>query len=169
MYSYYSHNAKTTSDEMEEVPRENEHAGLSSSEPLSIEEFIEEGKANLQPRKPTDQGRHKEGKVITGHQTGNSEKGVHEAGTGTPTNVPSNMKAAIHIAKFPISVKDGRAKYVTVRNFRGQVYVDIRDYYESGGQYFPSKKGITLAAREFKAVMSLSKNITRAIYSGKNQ
>ncbi|XP_041471755.1 putative RNA polymerase II transcriptional coactivator [Lytechinus variegatus] len=151
---------------MEGESRENGYEGFSSSVPL----FIEEGQSNIQPVKQIDQSRNVEGKDTTSHQSINGDRKGVETGKDIASNTGGRSeKNGTHIAKYPISGKDGRAKYVTVRNFRGQVYVDIRDFYESGGEYFPSKKGITLTAREFKAIMMISKNITRAIYSGQNK
>ncbi|XP_011672550.2 activated RNA polymerase II transcriptional coactivator p15-like [Strongylocentrotus purpuratus] len=151
---------------MEDVPRENEDSGYTSPEPL----FIDEGLSNLQPGKMNEQGRQvgeKTIKPLKGRQMDSYEKDVDGGGTDVTTNTARDVKATT-VAKLPISMKDGRAKYVAVRKFRGQVYVDVRDYYESNGQYFLTKKGITLSAREFKAVLMISKNINRAIYSGEN-
>lgn len=35
----------------------------------------------------------------------------------------------------------GKNKRVTVREFKGQIYVDIREFYDSEGELKPGKKG----------------------------
>ncbi|KAK6047674.1 transcriptional Coactivator p15 [Cooperia oncophora] len=53
----------------------------------------------------------------------------------------------------------GSMRYVTVRNFRGKMLIDIREYYsdKTSGELRPSKKGISLSKEQYqnlKAVMS---------------
>ena len=38
----------------------------------------------------------------------------------------------------------GRMRFVDVRDFKGQTLIDIREYYDAGGELKPGKKGISL-------------------------
>ncbi|VDN13052.1 unnamed protein product [Dibothriocephalus latus] len=48
-------------------------------------------------------------------------------------------------------------KYVTVRNFKGRVFVDIREYYEdkSDGGLKPGKKGISLNVEQWDKLIEV--------------
>ncbi|XP_047000366.1 RNA polymerase II transcriptional coactivator [Schistocerca americana] len=56
-----------------------------------------------------------------------------------------------------------KKRFVTVREFRGQVYVDIREYYENDGELKPGKKGISLTASAWRKLLSLSDDIDEAL------
>ena len=86
--------------------------------------------------------------------------------TGNKKNMDGESADGITLCKFPLSVKDGQARYVTVRHFKGKVYVDIRAFFESCGKYIPTKKGITLTAGEFKAMTMINRQLTTAVQRG---
>jgi len=46
----------------------------------------------------------------------------------------------------------GKRKRATVRTFKGSTFVDIREYYESGGAEKPGKKGISLSLEQWKCL-----------------
>ncbi len=51
-------------------------------------------------------------------------------------------------------VKRGNIK-ITVSEFNGQKYLDIRKYFEDEGELKPTKKGIALSAEQFEAVLDI--------------
>ncbi|XP_064100449.1 RNA polymerase II transcriptional coactivator-like isoform X2 [Macrobrachium nipponense] len=52
---------------------------------------------------------------------------------------------------------------VTVREFKGRVYVDIREFYEKDGKVLPGKKGISLSTSQWGKVKSLMDSIDGAV------
>jgi len=57
----------------------------------------------------------------------------------------------------------GLKKRVTVREFRGKTYVDIREYYEKDGKSLPGKKGVALAAGDYMLFKDLIPDIDNAL------
>jgi len=62
----------------------------------------------------------------------------------------------------------GKQKTVTVRTFKGTVYVDIREFYEdkNTGEMKPGKKGISLSAIQWQKLKSIVDEVDEAV---KNQ
>ncbi|XP_075537224.1 single stranded-binding protein c31A [Dermacentor variabilis] len=57
-----------------------------------------------------------------------------------------------------------KKRYVSVREFRGKVMVDIREYYEDGnGDLKPGKKGICLQLDQWNALKNQIDDIDAAI------
>ncbi|KAF8499684.1 transcriptional Coactivator p15-domain-containing protein [Russula emetica] len=53
----------------------------------------------------------------------------------------------------------GKKKRVTVRSFKGNTLVDIREYYGAEGDEKPGKKGISLTVEQWKSLMEVSGDI----------
>ncbi|XP_015118051.1 activated RNA polymerase II transcriptional coactivator p15 [Diachasma alloeum] len=49
----------------------------------------------------------------------------------------------------------GNNKRVTVRHFKGKLYVDIREYYEKEGEMKPTKKGVSMGLPQFTELMTI--------------
>ncbi|XP_050718813.1 RNA polymerase II transcriptional coactivator-like [Eriocheir sinensis] len=56
-----------------------------------------------------------------------------------------------------------RNRRVSIREFRGKLIIDIREYYEKDGKYHPGKKGISLSAVQFNKLKSLMPDIDEVI------
>lgn len=56
-------------------------------------------------------------------------------------------------------------KFVKLREFKGKMYVDIREYYEKNGDLLPGKKGISLTPEQWRMIMSLGDEITETLSS----
>ncbi|KAF9241542.1 transcriptional Coactivator p15-domain-containing protein, partial [Melanogaster broomeanus] len=46
----------------------------------------------------------------------------------------------------------GKKKRAAVRSFKGQIFVDIREFYGADGEEKPGKKGISLAFEQWEAL-----------------
>ncbi|VVC95630.1 RNA polymerase II transcriptional coactivator [Leptidea sinapis] len=66
--------------------------------------------------------------------------------------------------KEPTWVLQGK-KLVKVREFKGKVYVDIREFYEKDGNLMPGKKGISLTPEMWRKLLSIGDEINDTISS----
>ncbi|KAJ6644489.1 RNA polymerase II transcriptional coactivator KIWI [Pseudolycoriella hygida] len=56
-----------------------------------------------------------------------------------------------------------RYKRVTVREFKGKLYIDIREFYEQNGKQLPGKKGISLQPEQWRKLLSMTDDINAAL------
>eukprot|EP00099_Drosophila_melanogaster_P014161 NP_477136.1 single stranded-binding protein c31A [Drosophila melanogaster] len=54
-------------------------------------------------------------------------------------------------------------RQVRINEFRGRKSVDIREFYDKGGQILPGKKGISLSLIQWKKLLEVAEEVTRAI------
>jgi len=71
----------------------------------------------------------------------------------------SSSKTEEEDFSFPLSDK----RKVSVREFKGKVYVDIREFYESDGKLRPGKKGIMLQLSQWEKLKNYVSDIDEAI------
>lgn len=57
----------------------------------------------------------------------------------------------------------GKNKWVSIRKFKGQQLVDIREFYESDGKRMPGRKGISLTLPQWKELMTCVGEIQGAL------
>jgi len=56
-----------------------------------------------------------------------------------------------------------RNRQLKVREFRGKVLIDIREYYEKDGQLLPGKKGISLSATQWQKLKEIIPEVDEAM------
>ncbi|XP_034475375.1 LOW QUALITY PROTEIN: RNA polymerase II transcriptional coactivator [Drosophila innubila] len=54
-------------------------------------------------------------------------------------------------------------RQVRINEFRGRKMVDIREFYEKDGKVLPGKKGISLSASQWKKLLAITDDVTRAL------
>ncbi|KAJ8029448.1 Activated RNA polymerase II transcriptional coactivator p15 [Holothuria leucospilota] len=56
-----------------------------------------------------------------------------------------------------------RQRFCNVREFRGKILIDIREYYEADGEMKPGKKGISLTIEQWRKLESKMDEINESI------
>ncbi|XP_050520062.1 RNA polymerase II transcriptional coactivator [Daktulosphaira vitifoliae] len=56
-----------------------------------------------------------------------------------------------------------RNRFVKVRDFKGKLYVDIREFYEKDGNLLPGKKGISLTMQQWNKLLDHVEDIKDSI------
>ncbi|XP_022187956.2 RNA polymerase II transcriptional coactivator [Nilaparvata lugens] len=56
-------------------------------------------------------------------------------------------------------------KAVKVREFKGKIYVDIREYYEKNGKLLPGKKGIALTVSQWRKLNEIAGEVDDVVSS----
>jgi hypothetical protein len=56
-----------------------------------------------------------------------------------------------------------RNRFVKVREFKGKVYIDIREFYESDGELKPGRKGISLSTKQWQKLKSVISEVDEAL------
>ncbi|KAL7742253.1 hypothetical protein ACLKA6_005515 [Drosophila palustris] len=54
-------------------------------------------------------------------------------------------------------------RQVRINEFRGRKMVDIREFYEKDGKVLPGKKGISLTLSQWKKLLAITDDVTRAL------
>lgn len=93
------------------------------------------------------------------------EEDIGGAGDSTGLSQPSDEsgpalgESAQGEPFFELSSK----RRITVRRWKKSILVDIREYWDDGGQLRPGKKGISLSLDQWQQLMKLGPSIDRAI------
>ncbi|XKL64347.1 hypothetical protein PGB90_004433 [Kerria lacca] len=57
----------------------------------------------------------------------------------------------------------GNNRFVKVRDFRGKIIIDIREFYEKDGELLPGKKGIALTAKQWKTFKDIVDEVDQKV------
>ncbi|KAF2879016.1 hypothetical protein ILUMI_27157 [Ignelater luminosus] len=57
----------------------------------------------------------------------------------------------------------GKNRFVKLSEFKGKWYVNIREFYDSGGELKPGKKGIMLTMEQWQKFKSVMSDIDEAV------
>jgi Transcriptional Coactivator p15 (PC4) len=71
------------------------------------------------------------------------------------TSEPATKRPKFADGEDDVSWELENNRHVKVREFRGKVLVDIREYYEKDGKLLPGKKGISLSGPQFKKLCEI--------------
>ena len=86
-------------------------------------------------------------------KNGKKEKGGGKAAAATNVEINAEGNEVLignvsifYLKMFPIGMK----RFAAINTFKGQLNVDIREYYQKdGGKWLPGKKGISLTQAQF--------------------
>ncbi|KAJ9577286.1 hypothetical protein L9F63_006125 [Diploptera punctata] len=56
-----------------------------------------------------------------------------------------------------------RNRFIKVREFKGKVFIDIREYYEADGELKPGKKGISLSTTQWQKLKNVMSEVDDAV------
>jgi len=56
-----------------------------------------------------------------------------------------------------------KTRMVKINEFRGKIFVDIREYYEANGELKPGKKGISLSASQYQKLKEIIPEVDEAL------
>ncbi|GMS91906.1 hypothetical protein PENTCL1PPCAC_14081 [Pristionchus entomophagus] len=106
---------------------------------------------------------------IKGPICSSGDDGVVDAAPPTKqAKIEEEGSTTIRNAEGDEMIEIGKMKFATVRSFKGQTYVDIREYYmdKTSGEMRPGKKGISLNVEQYdnfkKAIGDIDKKLAKA-------
>ncbi|XP_068690810.1 activated RNA polymerase II transcriptional coactivator p15-like [Montipora capricornis] len=79
----------------------------------------------------------------------------------TPAEKSSKASSSKDEDDFSFPIADKRK--ISVREFKGKVYVDIREFYENDGELKPGKKGIMLQISQWEKLKEHMNDVDEAI------
>lgn len=63
----------------------------------------------------------------------------------------------------------GKNRYVKVREYKNKLYVDVREFYDAGGELKPGKKGISLSIEQWNKLKRVVDEVDEAIAKIKDE
>ncbi|KAF8629678.1 hypothetical protein AX17_005614 [Amanita inopinata Kibby_2008] len=94
---------------------------------------------------------------VSKHRTRERESDDDSDTDAVPTVKKPKMKdtrSAVHRSEEGSYIDLGKKKRVTVQNFKGSPLIQIREYYVSGDEEKPGKKGIALNPEQWEIIKS---------------
>jgi len=56
-----------------------------------------------------------------------------------------------------------KTRMVKINEFKGRIFIDIREYYEANGELKPGKKGISLSASQYQKLKEILPEVDEAL------
>ncbi|XP_014277543.1 RNA polymerase II transcriptional coactivator isoform X2 [Halyomorpha halys] len=56
-----------------------------------------------------------------------------------------------------------KKRFLKVREFKGKVMIDLREYYDSDGEMKPGRKGISLSLQQWRKLVEISKEVDEVL------
>ncbi|PVF99377.1 PC4-domain-containing protein [Serendipita vermifera] len=124
-------------------------------------ETTDNSESEERPRKTSTKKARAEGKAKATSDKGKSAKTSSDTGDRVVQDVKFNVSGS----ESWLALGTKGKKRVTIRKFKGNTYVDIREFYEDrdSGEMKPGKKGISLSVDEWHELASSSQAISELV------
>ncbi|KAJ7385407.1 Transcriptional coactivator [Desmophyllum pertusum] len=100
--------------------------------------------------------------TVSDSSESSEEEEVQPKKSKTKSEKPSKASSSKKDEDFGVFELTSKRK-VSVREFKGRVLVDIREFYESDGEMKPGRKGISLQLEQWEKLKNLVGDIDEAI------
>ncbi|XP_019084444.1 PREDICTED: RNA polymerase II transcriptional coactivator KIWI isoform X2 [Camelina sativa] len=80
-----------------------------------------------------------------------------------PTSLTTSSSATVYDGLFGVYIQISKNRRVSVRNWNGKIWIDIREFYVKDGKTLPGKKGISLSVDQWNTLRNHAEDIEKAL------